>query len=914
MFETLTRKICDIVCSRPKVLLFLVLTLTILSTAYTAKYLKFNPDRNSLISEKKTYNKRFLRLIDEFGTQDNHIIVFESGNSAKLIGAAEETANRLKTEPTLIKNVFFKFDKSAFEEKGLFYLKEEDLLKVKGDLLNTGRNFNPSTNVSTFENIFMEYDNSLAGGSGYDKKRSGNEARELEYLVNLIRDMRKSLQPGSFELEASQQQNALFPEGAGFHSSNESFNAPGGTHYNSFDNGKILLMEIEVNDREGLLTAAGSTNFIRKQIEETKKMFQEVNIGLTGAVTLEADEMEVSQKEMFYISIGALVAISIFFIISFNSILMPLIGISALLCSISWTFGFTTLAIGHLNLFSIVFAVVLIGLGIDFSIHLILRYSENRNLDMDKRDALFHSLAKTGKGIILGAVTTAISFYSALLIDFQGLRELGLIAGTGILFALFSTLLVLPSLIIIFDRSLAFNKHFFPIKLTSIKIIINRFFVSNRSYLAIVAIVFAVISFFFIKDIKFDDNLMNLLPPNLESTEYAKKIVKSTGTATWYGAVITDSQEESNTLSEKLTGLKSVGKVESLASALPQEQEKKAKIVKEIKDIALAMNIPNNLDTTINYLKLEKILEGITGKLDIARKQGVLKAGIHPMIDQQIRLHDEINAFLLLAKILPPKEVEEKLSRNVGANLNGLKILKNKVVPEPVTSNDLPQAMKDRFIGKTGKNLVYIFPQEDIWEEGKLGEFVSDVREICPEATGAPFQVHDTNRLIKKGFLISGLFTMIIIFIILFINYRNIFLTLGTLYPLFLTVLWTIGLMKLFHLQPNPANVIAFPLILGISIDNSIHTMLRIKEGKSSWVHQTSTGKAIFVSSVTTIIGFGSLALSSHRGLSSLGLILFISLSCSLATSIIILPATRSLIQAFVKKQKTGRRLLAQSA
>ena len=907
MFEIIAGKIAAIACSRPKIVLFIALLLTLISSLYTVKYLTFNPDRNSLISKEKEYNKRFLKLMDEFGQVDSHIIVMESENTDALINAAEQIAKRLKNNPRLIKNIFYKVNKTDFEKKGLFYLDVEELLKIKTDLLHTQENRAQLPQSYQYEDIFAQFEHSLAQTTPTHTTTAGSKITEdIDRLIALLQGMNNNLRENNAMSESPLQTAIQAPGGIHFSPAAMALSdSPDTAHYNLFNNGRILLMEITVNDIEGLLTGTDSTSFIRKQVAAAKEMCPGVDIGLTGTVAMEADEMEISQKEMLYISIGALVGVAVLFIVSFNSIVMPLIGMLTLLCSISWTFGFTTLAIGYLNLFSIVFAVVLIGLGIDFSIHLMLRYTEYRRLGHEKRDALCKSMENTGKGIILGAVTTAISFYSTLLIDFKGLSELGIIAGTGILLALISALFLLSSLIILCDKFITAEKKMFPAAslCTPVKNRMFRIVVSCKVPLTIVSILFAIGSCFFVRHIKFDDNLLNLLPPNLESTRYAIKIVQSTGTATWFGAIVASTPEEAERVSERLLQLKSVGKVESIASVLPGEQEKKTGIIKELNAIAQTIPLPENAGDAIRYQGLKNILERLRFRLTFGKNMGLLKEGSHPLTDRFLILNNKIDAFLRTAGTLPETEIVERLSKGQRTIRKHLEFLKHGMVPEPMTINDLPYGLKERFVGKTGKNMVYIFPKEDIWTEGKLGEFVSEIRSIQPEATGAPFQIYDTNRLIKRGFLIAGCYTLAIIFAILIFTYRNIILTLTTLYPLLLTILWTIGFMKLFRIQPNPANVIAFPLILGISIDNSIHTMMRINEKEDIWIHQTSTGKAILVSSLTTIIGFGSLALASHRGVSSLGLILAISLSCSLVTSIFILPFTLSLIHEYRKKR-----------
>ncbi len=276
MFEIIARKIAAIACSRPKIVLFVALLLTLISSLYTVKYLTFNPDRNSLISKEKEYNKRFLKLMDEFGQVDNHIIVMESDNTDALINAAEQIAKRLKNSPRLIKNIFYKVNKTDFEKKGLFYLDVEELLKIKTDLLHTMENRAQLPQAYQYEDIFAQFEHSLTQKTHAQTTDDSNITEDIDRLIALLQDMNNNLRENNVMPESPLQTAMQAHGGIPFSPAAMAFgDSPDTAYYNLFDNGRILLMEITVNDIDGLLTGTDSTSLSENKLQQQKKCVPE---------------------------------------------------------------------------------------------------------------------------------------------------------------------------------------------------------------------------------------------------------------------------------------------------------------------------------------------------------------------------------------------------------------------------------------------------------------------------------------------------------------------------------------------------------------------------------------------------------------------------------------------------------------
>ena len=205
--------------------------------------------------------------------------------------------------------------------------------------------------------------------------------------------------------------------------------------------------------------------------------------------------------------------------------------------------------------------------------------------------------------------------------------------------------------------------------------------------------------------------------------------------------------------------------------------------------------------------------------------------------------------------------------------------------------NDLPENLKLRAIGRTGKIVLRVYPRYNIWEREELRSFVEQVRSIDSDIIGAPVMILHHTGVLKKAFETSGAYALIAVTFLMFLYFRSVRWTLLALFPLTLGVFIMLFVMSWCGVQFNPANFMGLPLLLGIGLDFGIHVLHRVKaEGKSN-MFDHSTGPAIAVSGLTTICGFGTLALGGHQGIASLGLILASGVAGILFASLIVLPA-----------------------
>ncbi len=239
---------------------------------------------------------------------------------------------------------------------------------------------------------------------------------------------------------------------------------------------------------------------------------------------------------------------------------------------------------------------------------------------------------------------------------------------------------------------------------------------------------------------------------------------------------------------------------------------------------------------------------------------------------------------------------DQKLAEDLAEHLHQLRDV---ATPRPVTLAELPPALRERYVGASGAWLLRVFARGDLWDFGPLEQFTNTIREVDPEATGKPFGTVEGLRAMKNGLVRAGVYAFLVIALVLWLDFRRPRDTLLALLPLLLGVLCTLGVLGLFGLPLNPANMIAFPLILGVGVDNGVHVLhdhlVRRREGKSGV--SRAIGRGVLVKALTTMIGFAALMVSTERGLVGLGLILTVGVGCSMLCALVLLPAALGLLE-----------------
>jgi hopanoid biosynthesis associated RND transporter like protein HpnN len=568
----------------------------------------------------------------------------------------------------------------------------------------------------------------------------------------------------------------------------------------------------------------------------------------------------------------------------------------ALLASVVVSLGVTTVTIGHLNIISQAFIVMLLGLGIDFGIQFLGRYEEEVQRGKSSEEAVEITLTTTGKALLTGGGTTAAAFFAMCFNDFTGLTELGWIAGTGVLLALWASLSILPALLLWRDRH--------GIKGTGKKVQLLQGAVWDRKltfhpYLALtLAAGISLFAWQQSKKVAFDHNLLHLQNPKMESVRLTRELLNTGEGSLIYGVVMADSVEQADELAVKLSELSTVSKVRTLGDLVPQDQQKRMEEVSRIARVAGEITLGSGAESSVDVPKAKRDLEFLLESSQEGAKQAKQYIGLSGRARQAVTTFEKLippleRAVAALDK-LSLEEAKKRLDRHqvklVGSITQNLGWLKTQRGDRPLTVEDLPVQLRQRYLSNQGKVLIEVVPSVDVWERKPNEEFVAQVQKIAPGVTGTPVMNLQYIDLLMKSYIQASFYAAGVILILIFLLFRNVKDLILTLLPLGLGILWLFGALGLFHIELDPANIVTLPMILGIGVAYGVYVMDRYREEGGIRIFASSTGKAVVLSALTTLFGFGSMLVGQYRGLVSLGLVMSLGVIFTLISALLVLP------------------------
>jgi uncharacterized protein len=576
----------------------------------------------------------------------------------------------------------------------------------------------------------------------------------------------------------------------------------------------------------------------------------------------------------------------------------PLLMLTVLSVTLAWSMGIITLTLGHLTIFSVMFISIVIGIGIDYGIYFLFRYEEEIFLGRNLKEALELTAARTGPGMLIGALTAGGAFYVLMLTDFRGIQELGFIAGTAILMAWLGMMTLFPALLMLVDRHHAArprNQAPRAHALERIHVPVLDRLTSHPKTVLIVAGLATAASLWAIPHVGFDYNVLNLQAKGTESVVWERRILETTGRSGFNGLASASTLDELRRKQEAFEKLPSVSEVDSVLRVIPDNQKEKIAIVKSFAPIVAPVRVGRS--SPVDLDRLARALVELKRRLDIFATEGGDK-----LPDELRQLRTQTAALLQKLKTTDREAAEPALS-HLQAQLyrdftSKFFDLQRNLNPRPVGLPDVPDELRRKFIGQRGNFLLQIHPKVDIWEREGARTFVTDLRSVDPDVTGAPIITYEALRYMERAYFQGTAYAFIVVGLLSFLMIRRVKETLLALLPLVLALLWTIGLMHLFRLQFTMANVWGLPLIIGASAEFGLNVMLRYREGRDHGgpLVARSTVMGVALSGITTMVGFGSLMVATHQGIFGLGMLLTIGSGCGLVASLLVLPVLLRLI------------------
>lgn len=896
----------------------LALVAALLCGYMTVTHLKFKTSRLDLINQKSDFNKLWIDYIEDFGDEDDLVVVVEGSSQEEITPVLDELSEKMKSFPKLFRSVLHEIDTAPLLRKGLHFIEnEQDLAHIHEFALHGAQiaaghweylnaeaflgglcrelappahsadpSIPPAPSVTHAPSVTP--DPSAPSAPSVTPAPPADLKETFRNLIPFCDSLADALsaQP-SFQvspLPPIEQMGVLKPE------------------YFIADQGRmgIVLLKIAESKESSFTYGTRSIEKLRQIIQDCQTRHPNVDIGLTGLTVMENDEMRISQEGSTKATLLSLVGVALMFIAAFGGFRHPLIAVAALMIGLGWTMGWVLLSVGHLNILSMSFGVILIGLGIDFGIHYVARYLENRHMGLDPKRAIFATSLAVGPGIVIGGVTTAAAFFMVGLSEFTGIAELGKISGGGILLCCAAAVVLIPPMILLADKKRGSDR---PTRQVNPGFWLTPVY---RHPKITVAASLAVTLYFAtgLPDLWYDHNLLNMQPANLESVKLEMKLLSKWDKGAWFALSIADSPEElleRKRLFEEDPTLR----VDEIVSRFPKPTPEKTAIIRQTGE-ALD-RLPEQPETVPvgDPARLGELL----AKTQILVEQ----RGTVPVSETDRRhLLQQLGSIRQSLRSLTPEQFVRQIAifqqRLAGELLGRLHLIRLTSSPEPPDLNDLPESLVSRYVGKkSGKYLMRIYSVHEIWDMDKLSDFIGRVKKIDPNATGNPIQTYEASLQMQRSYKMASIYAFLIILPILYFEFRSLRYTLLALVPMSIGIVWAFGLMGILGIPFNPANTIVIPLIFGIGIDDGVHIVHDFRSQPGRYRITPSMTSAVFMTTLSTIIGFGSLMIADHRGLQSLGRVLVIGIASCTLVSLILFPALLSLVPP---KQRGSREIL----
>lgn len=920
------------VCRYPRAVLTLGLLLVGLSAWGAATRLQYHTSRNDLISPKKESQKRWQKYLAEFGDDDDIVVVVKGGPRAQMQQALEAIAAGVRARADLFDRLFYKVDLRALRDRALLYLPRTDIEAIVQNLRDMGPLLDPAAELRVLQQRL--------GGLPLPRFTGRDGETPLSWqclgLLSLLREANRRLtllKPGDAPGPADQQfLNQLVsisraaadaivdpaqyrnPWSSMVSQPPQQEDLMAEPQYFFSGNGALAFLLCRPLKEPGSFTAAlKPVAAMREIVADVRARFPATEVGLTGMPVLETDEMAAAERDTKLASWLAIAGVAGLFFLVYRGVAYPLLTIATLLVGTAWAMGWLTLTVGHLNILSATFAVMLIGMG-DYGVLWVMRYEQARRDGMDVRRALLHTTTHVAIGNLTAASTLALAFFAAALADFQAVAELGWIAGCGVLWCALACFTVLPALLMLFDRRGDMSQtRTSSARPTLFDVVGERQTAGtvDRRWLPLVSarpgLVLAggILTTFVLGacalKVRYDHNLLHLQASNLDSVKWELELIEHTAGASWHALSIAATPEEALALREQYEKLPEVSRVVEVAALVPRDQDSKREMLRDIqRQLAhlprRGIDIPHSRPDS-NEVQAEA--ESLLKRLESRAGVGVL-ASLRTSAGELRERLATAGEKLTAARI---QTFDRKLANDLAENLHRLREVST---PGRITLDDMPHDLRERYVSKGGKWLLRVFAKDSLWDYEPLEHFAKQIRTVDPEATGKPFGTAEGLKAMKEGLERAGLYALLVIVVVLAVDFRRPMRVAIALLPLGMGVALLLGIMGIFGTPLNPANMIAFPLVLGVGIDNGVHVLhdwlIRRSEGLTGISH--AIGRGVLVKALTTMIGFGTLMISTERGLAGLGLILTLGVGCCMLTALIFLPAVLALLPAPPRVQR----------
>ena len=887
------RALVEVSTRRPGLTLAIALLLAALGAGFALRALTFQTTTRSLLPQRAEYVVRYADYARDFGELEDIVVVVEAGSFEGARAYAARLVQELRASGVEWGRIAYRIDPERFQGRQLLYLPTAELKEIRDKIfdhqeLMEGFAGDPSL-ATLLEGVNTQMATAFVSNLFDLGLRNDDLPVDTRFLGVLLDQISGRLErPGPYRSPWG----TLFSFGA---------DPPSDAGYFLSEDKSLLFILVETpagrkgsfaGDRDAIET-------IRAAVARLRAAFPGVRAGVTGAPALSNDEMSAALRDSQAATALAFTLTLIVMAVAFSRVVKPMLMLVVLAVTLGWSIGLITLTVGHLTLFSVMFIPIVIGIGIDYGNYYLFRYEEEIFLGRPLKEALAHTGARTGPGMLLGALTAAGTFLVLTLTEFRGIQELGLIAGLSIFLAWLGMVTVFPAVLVLVDRrraALAPHReshipHLGPLHVP----LLDRLSRRPRTILVTAAIATAL-SAWAIRDVGFDYNVLNLQAKGTESVAWERRILATTGRSGFNGLSSAATLEELRRKQAAFEQLPTVSEVDSVLRVIPDDQDEKIAVIKSFAPLVAPVRVGRAGDVNLERLA--------TALRDIRRRFDIVAAEAGPKLPDAVRSLREKTATALRALGRADRDMaqaqlnylQSQLYRDFVGKFHGLQ---RNLDPTRVTLDAVPEEIRRKFVGASGRFLIQIHPKVDIWEQAGAARFVRELRSVDPAVTGTPIITYEATVLMERAYLEGAAYAFALVGGLSLLLIRRRMEALLALLPLVLGLVWTIGLMHVLGLRFNLANIWGLPLIIGASAEFGLNVILRYQEGRqhAGPLVARSTVMAVALNGLVMMVGFGSLMVASHRGIWSLGMLLTIGAGCNLLASLVVLPVVLSLLR-----------------
>lgn len=849
------------------------------------RLLHYSSDRTDMLAADQPVQVAWRAFHAEFG-QTMDYVVLARGARSETMEATEALAARLKSQPEYFEQILYRLDLPGLATASLFYLSLDDLRSLSQEL-TTARPW--LTNLSYPKKAVAGLQAFLAQPDRPQLARRLKPA--LPLLTHLLEALVVSLEsrgdaPYLSPFDRFEPEVAVL-SGSDF--------VPGQTRfYTTLDAGQTFMLLVRARSQKSSYRSdVDSLLRLRALVGEVRARHPEVRFFVSGEPVINTDEMVGAVGDAVRSGTLSLVLVSFLLVLAFGNWQRASAVLLSLLMALSWSCAFAGLTVGSLNLLTVNFATILVGLGLTFGIHIVYQFQYKREAGLPLALALRETLGHSGRDNLIGALTTAVAFWALYFTSFRAAGELGLIAGTGVLLCFLSMVTVLPCLLVLMESGVASRS---PLPSLSWIAEVERRLRARYGRVVVVSLLLSLYSATWVNRIDFDYNVLNMQPMASEAVQ-VEHYLQSAGYSALFAVSISRGPVEARGQSVRFANLASVARVESVAMFEPSGVLAKQPVVRKIVEAVRGLRPPGLISTRLTAWQLLALYQN---SQQIERSFRRLVPYFADADRKRLGvLLDRLDASLSINSPGPAEGGVRAFANHLSADLEArLRFLQTQRAVPPAGLNQLPRELLSRSRSEHGRLVVRIFPKHDCWEREALEQFVRQLRQVDPKVTGTPVLILQYLQELRLAFSVSARNALLVIVILLLLHFRSWRKAALAVCPKLLGLLWMTGLMGVLGVSFNPANSMALPLTLGIGLVFGVQVLQHSLDPKSLSLFEDSTGPAILVSSLASILGFATLLIAQHRGVASFGLVMTLGVVSTLTASTLTLPAVVSLLKA----------------